>query len=480
MSFTSAYFYLFLIVILMIYYILPIRFRWTILLLGSIVFYCFVSCKALPIMLLTVAFSYGISLFMKRIEENIIVKRLLLIIGILIIVIPLATIKYSGFWINELFSKQIRSFVIPMGISFYSLQLIGYLVDCYKGKIVIEKNPLKFALFATYFPQIIQGPIPRYQQLHTSLFEDHYFDEQEFSKGLHLIIWGFFLKFMIADKAAVFVNQVFDHYTGYAGLYVLIAGILYSIQLYTDFYACVCLAQGISKLFGIKIIDNFAHPYFAVSIKDFWRRWHISLSSWFRDYVYIPLGGNRKGKLRKNVNLLLTFLVSGIWHGASYQFLFWGFLHGIYQVTGEALLPLRKKVKCVLQIDRDSKLERHISQVITFLLVTFAWIIFRADGLTAGLHMILSIFTTWNPWILFNDSIFKLGLDIKESLVLVVSIYVLYRVSKLQEQTSISDSLLKRHLLVRWSVYIGAIVIIMIYGTYGFGFDKQAFIYGGF
>ncbi|MCD8250003.1 MAG: MBOAT family protein, partial [Lachnospiraceae bacterium] len=198
------------------------------------------------------------------------------------------------------------------------------------------------------------------------------------------------------------------------GGYILVGGILYSIQLYTDFQACVCMAQGISELFGIHLVDNFQHPYFSRSVGEFWRRWHISLSSWLRDYVYIPLGGNRKGTLRKYINLTLVFIVSGMWHGAGYKYIFWGLLHAGYQIVGTILMPIRKKLYALLRIRRDEALGIIIQTVSTFTLVMLGWIIFRADRLKVGLSMIYSIFTVYNPWIFFDESLFELGLEWRE------------------------------------------------------------------
>lgn len=294
-------------------------------------------------------------------------------------------------------------------------------------------------------------------------------------------MWGFFLKLCIADKAAVVVNQIFDNYPTYCGMYILVAGILYSFQLYADFLGCTTLAQGIAGLFGVELINNFERPYFSDSIKDFWRRWHISFSSWLRDYIYIPLGGNRKGKTRKYINLIITFAVSGIWHGSGYKFLFWGLMHGFYQVVGEILVPVKKLADEKLMIYKYPFMKRIVKTVFTFFLVMFAWIIFRADHLKTGLSMIKSIFTVYNPWILTNDAILGLGLGWKEFCVLIVCLMGLLIVGIAQEKgMDIKEKILQCWLPIRWGIYIAAIIFIMIFGTYGYGFDAQAFIYGGF
>ena len=251
--------------------------------------------------------------------------------------------------------------------------------------------------------------------------------------------------------------------------------------MYTDFLSCTSFAQGTAELFGIYIIDNFHHPYFATSVKDFWRRWHISLSSWLRDYIYIPLGGNRKGTIRKYINLILTFAISGIWHGAGYKFLFWGMLHGFYQVMGDIIYPLKDKLYNRCYENYQKIILNKLNMVCTFCLITIAWIIFRADRLRIGLSMLKSIFTVHNLWILTDDSLFKLGLGWKEIIILILSLIILMLVSKKQEEgIKLREKILKCNIIVRWGIYILSIIFIMVFGTYGYGFDPQAFIYGGF
>ena len=230
---------------------------------------------------------------------------------------------------------------------------------------------------------------------------------------------------MIADKAGIIVDTIFDNWEIYTGSYVLLGGILYNIQLYTDFMACVCMARGIASLFGIGLADNFNRPYFSDSVKEFWGRWHISLSSWLKDYVYIPLGGSRKGKARKWLHLSIVFAVSGIWHGSDLKYLAWGLLHAFYQIGGDLTKGIRKRAYGLLQIEETSFLADLLKKGTTFFLVALAFILFRADSLWAGGRMVLSLFTVYNPWILLNDSVFQLGLDIKECVILLLAILLL-------------------------------------------------------
>lgn len=479
MIYISLLFYIFVAAALVFYYSFPLQKRWIVLLISNLFFYMYFYYTGWQIFMLTILLSYGAGRILPCIQKK--KRKGFLLFSIIMVVIPWFAVKNGNCIWSGLLHHDPVEFIVPMGISFYTLQVIAFLVDVFNGRIEPQKNLFRYALFISYFPQILQGPIPRYSQLQGQLTEGHTFNEKEFTKGLHLIVWGFFLKLVVADKAAVIVNQVFDHYPAYNGIYIWIASFLYSIQLYADFYACTTLARGVSGLFGVHLMDNFRRPYFALSIKDFWRRWHISLSSWLRDYIYIPLGGNRKGRVSRYKNLIVTFLVSGLWHGTGVRFIAWGALHAFYQIMGEILDNPRKRIYAFLGIRNDSKLKNALERCVTFLLVNFAWIIFRADTLRKGLGMIKHMIINFNPWILFDNRIFTLGLDWKEMLVLAAAVILVWMVEKRQEcGECISEEILRQKLYVRWGIYFAAVIGIMVFGTYGFGFDAKDFIYGGF
>lgn len=481
MTFVSVEYYLFLFGAVALYYLLPLKVRWLALLAENMLFYYIAAQHGRKMFLAMVLLSYLGGLVLERVPQKGRFRKICLALILLLVGAPLLAIKEGNFLVQSFLGKNGWSFFAPLGLSFFTVQMVGYLVDIYTGKIQAQKNPLKYALFVSFFPQMIQGPIPRYQQLMPQLETGNRFAPENITAGFQMILWGFFLKFMIADKSAIVVNTVFANSESYKGMYVVLAGALYSLQLYTDFQACTKLAQGAARLFGIQIINNFNHPYFSKSIKEFWGRWHISLSECLKDYVYIPLGGNRKGKLRKYLNLIITFLVSGVWHGSGYRFLVWGGLHAVYQIIGDYTKPVREKLYALVGIKKNSSLQNAMKMIGTFCLATIAWIIFRADSLKKGLAMIVSIFTVYNPWILFNDSIFSLGLSWKEMTVLVISLLILFRVSRKQEQgIGIRETVQRQPLIVRWTISILAIVVIVVFGTYGFGFNAQDFIYGGF
>ena len=481
MAFITFQFYIFLLIVLGIYYILPLNIRWYSLLISSLAFYWYISeysLKHMGMFIGATVLCWIFSILMVKAGQ---LKKVILIINLSCIVIPLLVIKEWALIESVFKYNSAIPILVPIGIAFYSMQQIAYVVDVYKGIITPEKNILKYTLFVSFFPQILQGPIPRFKQLSNQLIEGHRFSERKFVKGFMLIIWGFFLKLCIADKAAIIVNTVFDNYPTYKGVYIIVGIVLYSFQLYTDFMSCTSFAQGISELFGIDIADNFNHPFFATSIKDFWRRWHISLSTWLRDYIYIPLGGSKKGRIRKYVNLALTFLVSAVWHGSGIQFLVWGLMQAVYQIVGELLEPLKSKIQEKFLLHKQPCVLQILKITITFILFNISLIIFKADNLRTGISMLKSALLVHNVWVLTNDSLFGLGLEWKECMVLTICLFMLLLVSKKQEDgVRIRDQILECNLIVRWVIYIGAIIFIMVFGTYGYGYNAQAFIYGGF
>ena len=483
MDYVSVRFYLLLVAVLIIYYVLPIKHRWWALLLGSVVFIALQTrppAVAVFIYVIVASYAMGILLYKSNIKQDE-HKGKFLVISILLTLLPLLTVKCRPalLGVERLFDLK-HGIIVPMGLSFFTMQVLAYLIDIYKGKIEPQRDFLKYALFLSFFPQILQGPIPRYDQLQHQLVEGHRFDETEFTKGFMLIIWGFFLKFMIADKAKIVTDTIFSSPDVYSGFFVLVGGILYNIRLYTDFLSCVTLAQGVSQLFGIRLAENFNHPYFATSIKDFWGRWHISLSFWLRDYVYFSLGGSRKGKLRKYINIVITFLVSGAWHGTGWNYIVWGLMHSFYQIFGELTKPFRDVFVERIGIPKDSSARKCIACACTFFLVMTTRIISGSRNLDQGLLMLKSMFTTYNPWIFFDDSLLRLGLVWKEWVVLLISIYILFCVSSRQELFCIRDRILEQPFCVRCALYVIAVICVMTFGTYGYGFNAADFIYRGF
>lgn len=372
--------------------------------------------------------------------------------------------------------------LLPVGISFYTFQALSYTVDVYRKDIEAEKNPLRYALFVSFFPQLVAGPIERSGNLLKQLRQIHTiksFDFIRFRDGLILMIWGLFQKMVIADRVAILVNTVFEQYYFYNSFALLVAAVGFAIQIYCDFASYSTIAFGASKVMGIDLMENFNTPYFSTSIREFWKRWHISLSSWFRDYLYIPLGGSRCSKVRTYFNTIITFLVSGLWHGASMNFVVWGLLHGCYQIVEDMMKPMKEKMNIRLKVKTQSFSYRFTQMLVTFILVDFAWIFFRLSKVEDGFKYIKRIFTKFDPWSLFNGELYELGLDRFEFQVLVISLVMLFLVSLIRyvKKQNVAQFLGEQMIWFRWIIVLIWLLALPIYGIYGMKFESSQFIY---
>lgn len=374
---------------------------------------------------------------------------------------------------------------LPLGISFYTLQGIAYIVDIYKNKYKIEKNFIHFLLYMTFFPIFLQGPISRYEQLEKQLITHHKFDYKQFCFGLQLVLWGIFKKLVISNRLNMISNEIFDKNTEYTGVIMLLSGMCYALELYTDFSGAVDMSRGIAQSMNISLIQNFNFPNSATSIKDFWSRWHISLSTWLRDYIYIPLGGNRKGTFRKYINITITFFVSGFWHGVGFKFIIWGLLHAFYQILADLIADTLNKIKEVFKyrkilslISDNNNLEIFISKFITFILVSVAWIFFRASDWKTAYTMVKKINKK------FLSTIGKLiesgSIDKKDFIVLIISLFILYLFERASQKIEVREKISKFYLPFRWALYILLVHTIVIFGIYGEGYNPVNFIYMGF
>ncbi len=421
------------------------------------------------------------------------VRRLVLTLGIVGTFASLVVIKYANFLMSNagvLLSKlgvekemPVLKIAAPLGLSFFSFQAVGYLMDVYRGKRDAEKNIASYALFLSFFPIIISGPIERSTNLLKQIDEmpERRIDTYKIRHGLLTMMYGFFLKMVIADRLNTLVNTVFGKHTAYGGFVLVIAIVGFGLQLYCDFAGISTIALGAGEVLGFSLIDNFAFPYFSRSIGEFWRRWHISLSSWFRDYLYIPLGGNRKGTFRKYLNNMIVFIVSGIWHGAGWTFIIWGGLNGLYIVLGGLLKPVRDKVCSLCRIDRDNAGNSFLKMVFTFALVNFAWLFFRASSVDQAFAIIKQIATQPKAIQLFNGTLLKLGLDGAELTVLVISLLILLVVSIFgYHKIDWKDKLLKQGFVFRLIVYVVIFMALVIFAMYGPSFDASSFIYADF
>jgi len=408
MLFNSIDFIIFLIAVVVIYYLIPNNRIRKVFLLG--VSYYFYSCwnvAFLAILFFVTLLSFGTALGYRRDGSK--RDKRLLVTSIVLLLCPLLCFKYLDFFSHSIGDMltlvgcriQVPEFklLLPVGISFYTFMSIGYVVDVFKQKVLPEKNLLDYALFIGFFPQIASGPIGRAPQLLPQLKEKHPLLYDNVAKGCKMMLWGFFVKLVVGDRAGIYVDTVFGNYMHHNGSSLLLASFMYTIQIYCDFAGYSLIAIGAAKTMGYELMNNFKRPYFAKNVGEFWRRWHISLSTWFRDYVYIPLGGSRCSKGRMYLNLIITFLVSGLWHGAAYTFIVWGLLHGLVQVVDKATISCRNQLWAKVKINENSAFRRVLNIFITFVIVSYLWMIFYAKDFSMVLGITKRYFVSGKPYI---------------------------------------------------------------------------------
>lgn len=495
MLFNSLHFLIFFPIVVAVYYLIPQKVRAYWLLAASYYFYMCWNAKYVVLLLFSTIVTYVSGIMLERygqsdMEEKSRIrhKKLCIAVSFVLNLAILFIFKYLNFGLESLqqifaqmhIALNVPKFdlLLPVGISFYTFQALGYTMDVYRGEIYAEKNFFRYALFVSFFPQLVAGPIERSKNLLCQLDRPAKPSFERLRDGFFLMLWGYFLKVVLADRIAVFVDTVYGDFETYTGVYLIVATILFAVQIYCDFSGYSVIAMGAAKILGIQLMENFDAPYLSVSVADFWRRWHISLSYWFRDYLYIPLGGNRKGKFRKYINLLLTFGVSGLWHGADWSYVIWGLLNGIWQIIGDILTPLKKRAADLLEIKKDSLSHRAIRTVTTFFLVDITWVFFRADSAFSALRIIKRMFTAKNHWVWFDGSLYECGLNQKNFSLMIWGILLLfaadickYKGIKLREVLARQDDWAQ-------SLSVAAAVLgILLFGMWGAGYDAANFIY---
>lgn len=488
MLFNTVEFLLFFGIVLLIYWLLPDRIRYMWLLAASYYFYMQWNTRYILLLIFVTTVAYTGGIWIEKFPEGKSKKRIaVLTICLCLCLSILGIYKYADFGVQtanrvlRLFRVQQLSWtpvlILPVGISFYTLQSLGYLIDVYRGNTYAEKNYFRFALFVSFFPQLVAGPIERSKNLLKQLGTPRTFSYENLRRGFLLIIWGLFLKMVIADRAAVFVDTVYADYNTYNGFYIVFATFLFSVQIYCDFHGYSTIARGAALTMGYSLVENFNAPYFSKSVQEFWRRWHISLSSWFRDYLYIPLGGNRKGNIRKNINLLIVFSVSGLWHGATWAFVFWGLLNGVYQVISNLVTPVKKRF--VIFADwKERTPEKALKVGMTFVLISFAWLFFRAGNFREAVEILKSMFQVCNYNIFFDESLYALGISRKYFAVLCSAILALFVVDyRKYKGIDVAQEFLSQNFWFRCLSEMVLIFMILLFGCYGELYDAASFIY---
>lgn len=476
MLFNSFDFLLFFPIVTFLFFALPHKFRWLLLLIASCVFYMYFIPKYILILAVTIVVDYFAGIYIDKSEGY--RRKLLLITSIIANVGFLAFFKYFNFIsdnINNLahfvgwnYSLESLNIILPVGLSFHTFQAMSYTIEVYRGNQKAEKHFGIYALYVMFYPQLVAGPIERPQNLLFQFRQKHYFEYQRVTDGLKLILFGLFKKMVIADRLAPYVNEVYNNPSNYSGYPVILATIMFAIQIFCDFSGYSDIAIGSARVMGFKLMENFKTPYFSKTIKEFWSRWHISLSTWFRDYLYISLGGNRVKNWRWQLNLFIVFLISGLWHGANWTFVIWGALHGTYLIVSIWFSRFKNKFNHILKIKTNSFLVKIFDITVVFILTSFAWIFFRANNLNDSITIINNMFVFTNSFSsidILNDLT-----TLKTTFTLIILMELIHF---LQRNSSILSLINSRHFAVRWAVYTIFLWIILVFGQFG----NQQFIY---
>lgn len=523
MTYNTFSFFVFFVMLILTYAVIPTYHRWKILLMFSCIFYLFAGLDKFLIVFLTSLVVYYSARKMGEIYEKydgelkqgsftpkgkmtlqlqykeqckkILIPTLILIVGIL------AVCKYAGKVFTALnpYLQGIQGLgiIVPLGISYYTFSSVSYLLDVYWKKMKAEKNYFKIFLCMIYFPQIVQGPISRYNRLLIQFENPIPMTYQRFCFGLQLMLWGYFKKMVIADRLLIIVNTVFDNLELYQGFIILVAAVFAVFQLYADFSGCMDIVSGVSEILGIELEKNFDHPFFSKSVAEFWRRWHVTLGTWFKDYIYFPLAtsprimklvkktrnkwGNQAGKnLSVIIPLSAVWLLTGIWHGTGWNYLIWGIYYGVFIICSNILSGTYERLaeKCHIRTDRP---EWKIFQMVrTFILFMIGRMIVLPGSLIGIILEIKQSFASFNPWVFFDGSLYKLGLDRSNFILALLCIVLLMVIENLQIRYSLREEISRMNIVIRWGMYYLAIFSIVILGMYGSGFSASAFVYGQF
>lgn len=527
MSFLSVAFMVFCITLILLYYIFPPNIQKYVLLVGNYIFYMWTNFVYIFFILFTTinTYCFGRKLgtlnrklqnlktidkseqsdsVKTRIEKLSKVRKRTMYTAVFLNFGILVVLKYGADMLglyNSLAdmlgivqSPQI-SIIVPLGISYYTFQTMSYILDVYRSKYKPERSLLDFALFVSFFPQLVQGPISRYNQLAPQFKEVHNFDFKNISYGLQLMLWGFFKKLVIADRISVMTETIFNDYTYYNGSYVVFAAIFYSLQVYADFSAGMDIACGVAECLDIRLTDNFKRPFFADNLAEYWRRWHISLNDWLRDYVFYPITvsksfikmgkffrkvfGNTFGKyFAVYIATFIVRIINAIWHGGSPKYFVNGLYNGLIIIIGIQCRPLAQKMKSFFKVKAESAGWKFFGIIRTFMLISMGRIIVKAENVKTAYTMIKSVFTEFNPWIWFDGSLFTLGISQREFYMLILALLILFLVSLMQEKgICVRDKIQEQGIITRWGIYYAAILLVFLCGVYGIGYNASGFIY---
>lgn len=525
MTFLSGTFFIFIAASFLLYFVTPLSLRWLVLLAASLVFYAAAGVSKLPFLLAAALVVYAAARRMdaiyqsretffsehkperaekRRLQQEDKKKCRRILTAALVLLLGMLLYSKAGNRIAEALARIAGgerpdwfAVIVPLGISYYTFSAIGYLADVYWKRAQAETNFLKLLLFLAWFPQILQGPIARYGQLAAQLAQGHRFEPKRVCYGLQLALWGYFKKLVIADRLVIFINTVFDGYAQYSGVVFIAATLFSGLQLYCDFSGCMDIARGISQVFGVELEKNFDRPFLAESAAEFWRRWHITLGAWFRDYVYMPLVisprltkrvkqvkkafGDRAGRaLATAVPLACVWLLTGLWHGTGANYVAWGVYWGALIICSAVFAPELEKLTRLLRINTETESWRVIRMVRTYLLFSFGRLLTVPGSLRATLEVIKRTISQRDIWSFFDGSLLEYGLDAKDFTLLAAAVLLMWGVGMMREKGSVRERIAGYNLAVRWGIYYIAIFAIVVFGIYGPGYDSSTFLYMGF
>lgn len=530
MLFASYEFIGFLLVLLVLYYIVPKKLQWGLLLAGSLCFYYLADPRYLIFITVTSLTVYGTALWIGKIawiskayvkankemlskEDKKAYKASMkkkqwrvLLLGLLFNLGILAVIKYTNFTISNInairhmagLHKDIAfvRIIMPMGISFYTFQALGYLIDCYRGTVEPEKNVFKFLLFVSFFPQLVQGPISRFGDLSKTLYTPHKFNMENIAYGMQRILWGFFKKLVIADRMVIAVNEIVHNPSSYSGAYVFLGMIFYALELYADFTGGIDITIGIAQMLGIHVTENFRRPFFSKSIKEYWNRWHITMGTWFTDYIFYPVSvckpmlkfskfsrthfGEAVGKrLPIYLSSFLVWFATGIWHGASWNFIVWGLGNWVVIMISQELEPFYRWFHNKFNV--AGRFWYRLFQVgRTFILMCSLRTFDCYRNVPLTFKMYGTIFTKFNWNIIWDGSLMNLGLQMADYIILAIGTVLLTTVSLVQRTGSVRVKLRRKPYIIRYIIFLALFVSILVFGAYGHGYDASQFIYNQF
>lgn len=438
MNYISLAFFAFIILFLILYYAVPQKYRYIVIFAGSYIFYGYADIRLLLVLMSITAVTYLGGLVMET--KN---SRLAFWLCLIADISILLFFKYTDFAISNLnlllhkIAPQMLpvrqlEVVLPAGLSFIVFQSCTYLTDVLRKNIKAERNLIRYAAFVAFFPTVLSGPIQKARNLLPQISRPRTFDGEQAKKGTLLFIWGMFEKIMVANRLLIVVDTVFGDYEKYDSAFYIVAAVAFSLYIYADFSAYSDMARGVAMIMGIDVEKNFDNPYLSRTTSEFWTRWHSSLNSWFVENLYIPLGGNRKGKLRKYVNVMIVFLVSGFWHGANYHYIVWGGVNGLFVIAGQLLAPLKKRIVNRLHVDEDAAVVRNFQRVVVFVLITITWVFFK-NSVRESLYVIKNMILP-DPLSFFDTNLFSIGGTVAKTFVMAIAVKVFCTVQKKRQE----------------------------------------------